>query len=647
MEEPRERAPSSGGAEVPLDAGALEAALVALARIFAIAPLYPAAHGLPQEVGQRFLTRLRAALPHTPALVLEVHRDGLRVAGRSIASAQPQVLRIQRDLLSLGIARVELAASATPSELHGFASAILDARRTAGAAHGFRQLELGALPESTRVVQREFGRRSLDATREDRAREAADRVLEGSAAERAAHGAPALRSAIERIFGSVIETLAGGETATAGDHSFARSLDAVLDLGVHALRHAIDEIGATADDPASLRELFAATEKALAISDDHASVEILRSVISRASREPHADEPAPEADATPYELSVDALRRGLADYGDAACEMSTVPTDDRREELSILVHLLLAGPAETVRSAIEARLARLLAVPLAPAERALLVTAAFDLAQTSDPPSIDAALPVLLRALRGAPDHGLLGSIWRELAQVATDRSLDAVWPHLVNDLLLGIPGDRSLRPALLAAVARAGDSGRTQRLRRLAQLEAVRSQRFAAEIFEPPPEALFPVFADLLARQGGRLAECLLHGLQRHPPSWRGAEALATFTAVTPACRTLLYTLLRERAITRASPALTQQAAAVLASALAELPRSEVGAAWVPRAIETLGIIGSPESRRLLREVRRGFRPWPWRRWPASCRRAAHGALDRALAAAKDGSHTEALPHA
>ena len=629
MEEPRESAPPSGGSEAPPgDAGAPEAILVALARIFAIAPLYPAAHGLSQEVGGRFLASLRAAPAHAAALVLEVHRDCLRIAGQSVACAQPQVRRIHRDLLSLGIARVEIEAAATPAELHRFATAILEARRCVGAAHGFRQLELGALPESTRVVQREFGRRSVDAVREDRAREATDRVLEGSAAEQAGDSAPALRSAIQRMFGGVIETLAGSDPATAGGQPFARSLDAVLDLGVHALRHAIDELGASAADPASLRGIFAATEKALAISDDRASVEILLSVIARASSELPREEPAPGADRTPYELSVDALRRGLAGYGDGPSEMVSVAPGDRREELSILVHLLVGSSADTVRGAIEERLAKLFAAPLSPAERALLVTAIRDLAERGDPAALDAAVPPLTRMLRRAADRGLLGSIWRELARTASDRGADSLWPHLVNDLLLGVAGDRSLRRELLGAAARDGDAGRARRFERLARLEAVTSQRFAPEIFDPPPEELFPVFADLLAREGGRVAESVLRGLQRHPPEWQGAEALATFSTVTPACRALLYALLRERAIARASPALTQQAAHVLAGALSGLARGDAGADWVPRAIATIGSIGGPEDRRILREIRRGFRPWPWRRWPASCRRAARLAL-------------------
>lgn len=630
MGEPGESAPPRPASRTPAappDGQRIETALLGLARIFAVVPLYPATHGLSQSVGRQFLAEMHAVVPERSALALEVHREGLRVAGRAIACTQPQVRRIHHDLLSLGIARVEICAEATPTELHRFATAILEARRSTGAARGLRQLELCELPESTRVMQREFGRRSVEPAGEGQAREATERVLEGSAAEREDDGAAGLRSALDHLFGNVIETLGAQRTAPADGQPFARSLEAVLDLGVHALRHAIDEIGSVSADPAALRALFTAAEKALAISDDAASVEILVAVLARASNDLPGEEAAPGADATEYGLSIEALRREIAGYGGQTPEMSHVAPGDRREELSILVHLLLASPPEAVQGAIDERLSRLFAEPLSPVERSLLVEAVRDLAEHADLVSLDSALPALSRALRSSPDRGLLGSVWRELATRTEGRVFDALWPHLVNDLLLGI-GDDAARRDLLASVGRTSDVGRAHELARLARLEAVRTQSFAADLFDPPPAALFPIFADLLAREGGRLAELVLRGLQRNPPRWRGAEALATFASVTPACRALLYALLREGALEDASPRLTQQAGRILANALSELPSRDVGAAWVPRAIETIGSLGNPGDRLLLREIRRGFRAWPWRRWPATCRHAASIAL-------------------
>lgn len=642
-DEPREKPEAARETQAPADSPAserLEGLLLGLSRIFAVVPLYPAAHGRSRAVGELFLAELRALLPSTPALGVEVHRTSLRVQGQTVALDQPQIRRIHHDLASLGVARVEIDADASADELHRFATAVLEARRRVGAARGFRQLELAELPESTRVMQREFGRRGADAGYEEHVREAVERVLEGTGPGRLDGNAQAaLRSALEKMFGGVVETLATGQTAPPDGQPFARSLEDVLDLGVHALRHALDELASSGTDPTQLRGLFDAAEKALAISDDRASVEILLSVLAQSSLELPGKKPPNDVDPTTYKLSIAELLDQLASYGGVAPTLTHVEPGDRREELSVLLHVLLGAPPEAVREGVSAGLEACLAEPLVVLERSLLVEILRGLSARRDARALDLVLPAVARGLRAARDPRLLGSFWQELCNAAPLPTLDSLWPHLVNDLLLGIPGgDAEVRRDLLDCAARTSDVGRTRQIVRLTCLEAVRSQKFAQDLFDPPPLELFPVFADLLARDCGKLGERVLQGLRQHPPQWPGAEALWSFSSSTPACRAFLFALLREGALQQASPALEELARRTLANALRALPRAEVAAEWIPRGILSLGAIGAPEDLSILREIRRGFRPWPWRRWPASCRQAAASAL-RTLRLERDAS--------
>ena len=69
-----------------------------------------------------------------------------------------------------------------------------------------------------------------------------------------------------------------------GAHApITRSLEDVLSVGVHAIRHALHDL--PADDTGDLRSLFACAEKAIALSDDRPSVELMLDVLRQSAQE--------------------------------------------------------------------------------------------------------------------------------------------------------------------------------------------------------------------------------------------------------------------------------------------------------------------------------------------------------------------------
>lgn len=609
---------------------------LALARFFVVAPLYPVDHTRSHGVAEQCLAELRATAAPGEAVRIEIARLGFQVQGAPVALEHPQVQRLHQDLSALGIARVEIGDAAMPADLHRFVNVLVEARRRVGSTQGLRQLELSDLPDPVRIVQREFGRRGGEASSAATVQAAVERVLdacEGVEPETQA----LLGRAVERLFGDVVETLCDGRLARAPGQPFGRSLDEVLELGVQALRDAMEELTSSGGDPADIQGLFGAAEKALAIAHDRDSVEVMLSVLRESASELRKSAEPARSDTSAYTLSLDELRREIEAYGSGGPPLGTPGPVDRREELTIIFHVLLSAPPDAVRIGAEERLAACLARPLDDAERGFLESAMRGLASRGSPAGLDAVLPPTLRVLRTG---GGAGSVLASLSASASPGQRDALWPHLVNELLVGgVDADAVARRALLERVRSSGDGAREGRLERLLALEAVRTQRFAPALFDPPPPELFPVFGALVARQVPELANALLAGLQRHLPPWPGAEALLTFDSVTPACRALLIAALHEGAVPRASVAVEQQARRTLASALRGLRRADVSVGWAPRAITALGALATAAERPLLREIGRGFRLWPWRRWPAPCREAANAALRAVSPASREAS--------
>lgn len=619
----------------PPRSSSAERAALALARFFVVAPLYPAGHERSRGVAEACLGELRAAAPG--ATRIDIGRLGLQIQAAPVPLEHPQVKRMHQDLASLGIARIELGEAATPADLHGFVNVLVDARRRFGAVQGLRQLELAGLPETVRVVQREFGRRTGDAASAATVNAAVERVLdghEGMAAETKA----LLRGAMEKLFGDVVESLCDGRIARAPGQPFGRSLDEVLELGANALRSALEELTAAGGDLAEIQGLFGAAEKALAVANDRSSVEVLLSVLQSSSAELRQSTVPASEDASAYELTIEALQGGIVAYGGEHPALGKPSPPDRCEELSILFHVLLASPSDGVRLAAEERLGACLEKPLEAQERAFLEGALRGLASRERPAGLDAVLPATLRGLR---KDGGAARLLESLSVSASPAQREALWPHLVDALLLGDSGGGAgAQQQLLARVAGSEDSLRGERIERLLGLEAVRTGCIAPELFLRPPPQLYSVFGALLARQVGGFAGALLAGFQRHLPPWPGSEALLTHREVTLACRALLIAVLHEGDVKRASPAVEQQARRTLAGALRALKRSELGAPWLPRAIASLGVIGTDDELPLLREIARGFRLWPWRRWPVACREAARSAQASLRPGRREGSH-------
>jgi hypothetical protein len=605
-------------------------------RLLNIGAFYPAGHARSEEAARVFLAEMHAHLANAPALTIDAGRGALAVQGRTTPLESKGAKRLHAMLTSLGIARIEIDAVTSPIYLHAFSTLLLWSKHQADTAVGFREISFDGLPPTVRVVQREFGRRFGGGgvtLRTDQVQTAVagvmqaieDRKLDDATRE-------SYRDLIDRLFTHAAERLEMGGPLLGGAHaSITRSLDDVLAVGVHAIRHALHDL--PADDTGDLRGLFACAEKAIALSDDRPSVELMLDVLRQSVREAGLDETTdaenPAEDDALYEIPLAELTSRLTVAAGPPVTAAALTPGDRSEYLSIVLQNLLNDPPVAVFAAATFALRQALAVPPTAAERAVMTAGARQLFERGTDSVVDRLATHLLVPLRLVSPEAP-ARLLRDACADAAPPAIRAAWPHVVNELLLSPDGPDSATIDALRRLATALPEEEMQRsLARLEALDALRDGSFARRPCVPLTVETAPLCAVLLeSSRGDLLGNALLARIQAAPPPWPGVRALPLLGAYHPRHRSFLVRLLREGVRRESTPELLAAAGRLIVEGLPTLPPARRHEPWVPGAIRELGALPAEGARAVLRTILRERRLLILRAWPAACRAAAAAAI-------------------
>ncbi len=623
------------GAAAPV-AGACAGFLAALERLFAVGVLYPAEHTSCVEVTTALQSEIGRLLDGALALTIDAGRDVLVVQGRLAPLTDRRAARLHAILRTIGAFRVEIDAAAAPADLHALARRLLRAKHEADTALAFRQLDFDSLPPTVRLQAREFGRRLGGAEgfalRSDQIRDAAERALEDLQDRGLDSGTrETMRALTEQFLQGIAERLEmNAPMADGARPSFMRSLDEVLDVGIRAVRHALSRALPAGGEIGELRRLFQSAEMALALSPDARSVELMVDILNESAggRDGDGDTSADGSKSGDEGCALSlAELRGRLDSEEAREPLPPWEPLDKPEQISVLCQLLLRSPGAEALAGAGRRLESCLADPPGPHERRTLAAALSAVLEAAETRVVDGVLPRVLKALRSGGALGdLLSATCRDLAPAG----LKAAWPHVVNELLIGLDGpDAAAAPALRQVAASLTEEEMRKALPRLEALEAMRERVCARQLFEAADVGLWPLFALLLgtplADLIGPSALELARGL---PSAWPGAPALPLLREYSPRHRPFLARLLREAGAGASSPELLEAAGRILVDGLRSLPPDRRGDAWLPGAIRALAILPAPGASELLTEIIRRRRLLFLRVWPAPCREAAALAL-------------------
>ncbi|MBN2170226.1 MAG: hypothetical protein JW819_02765 [Candidatus Krumholzibacteriota bacterium] len=601
-------------------------------RLFAIGPLYPPGNTRFTAVAGSLRTRMVGLLDGAPTLVVDVGRDFVVVQNLALPRESLDSRQLVEVLEALGVSRLEVDAGVDADDLHVFVLRIIALRRELILAKDFRHCEFEGLPAGFRLRQREFGLRQgedgVALTGPGAAEAALERLLAGKdERELSEEERRACREQAGRILARLAERWEVGSGPDGRD--FGRSLEEVLSLGIQAIE---EGLGALAEaGPEGLAGFVADAERAVGLAADEESVRVLLDILREVSSEKGVDhrggaEPV-AAEGSDHFLDLDVLRQELDALGGAGDALDTLAPPDRAEYLSVLLRFLLEsgeGKAAPPRD-LAAQLAECLAGEASPREAQVLVMALGELLARGDTSQADRILPLILGPLRA--DGTVLARLLLALGEDAGPDAQEALWPHLVDVVLLGATGgDAGLQRRLHRLAASLEPARALRALRRLEHRDALLEGRLATQLLRPPPQTLYPVFALLLrSSRAPIVAGQLQEGLRARPPSWITKGLLDLPASGASRQRDLLTAVLRGR---EDPEGLHRAEGATLREALGALPRERRDEPWVGAMLARLAAHPGKATEALLERVRRERRRLLWAAWPAPCRRAAAGAL-------------------
>lgn len=618
------------------------AAVRGLGRALALSALYPPGHPRITELLEHVAESCRAC-DRSAGLVLEVAQNALTARSRPLPMADREVARVHGALHGLAIAALHVEPAVTADDLQLFASVVLAERAQLARSRGFSQVDVhDRMPATIRVAHRSFGSQHGDrdtASLIDRARDAVLMQLETLAAEGDLEDVAQL---VTVLVSHIVERIEYDSAKLVDPAVRGRSLDSVLELCAHAMKHALEQVLGQGGSLGDLDKLVASIEKAVALSQDKQSVEVMMDVLRLASDQiDELQRLAQERDEQGCELSLEQLRTELGLLYDDCEPLAEPRGPDAEEQLTLLMFMvgleperLLARIGAALRSCDRSRWAR--------REARILAHGLADFASREPAAVVDRFLPLAMEAARACRGDLLRNFLLPVCRRAETAEAQALLWPHVVNELLRAARtragSDRAHAAALeelwaVLAAGRALAGAEHRGLERLLRLDAVREGSIPKGLFEDGHPELRNVIAVLLdAPIGGAIGRQLFEELRAGPPRWPAFEAVHALPRYDSQAQMLVQHALWAGADAAHSQQLVAQSARILMATLPHLARERRREPWVPAALMALGELGVAGADRVLAAVlRRRFGLFP--QWPANCRQAARLALGQLLA--------------
>ncbi|MCB1183998.1 hypothetical protein KDM41_11245 [bacterium] len=596
---------------------------------------------------------------HGP-VAIEITAQGLQIDRRNVDPHHRNVRLLHDLLVPLNIARLEIDGALTPEDLRQAVAALQEHRMALGQASTFREIVIENLPASVRAVSRSVldhgdagghgrdgasgaadGPRSLDDLLQPWSDEPADAgdTPEESVAARLA------RQFMEMV-GEILANLqrADQERATGAGPDAAGT--AVSRQELEQLRRALQRLVEIDPDPDDLLQLITQARRALDLSRDRRAADLVFRILKRDmlhSRKQEAGAAKRTVQAADYRLDVGGLLAEVTALESRVEPVAPPGLDARRDRLGIALLLLGDGPNEALRHALLDTVERSVAEDdfdeggaghLAAAVAARVAGQANPTPRAATGEHVGTAdgeelLVIAVGTLRRTRSD-LLAPFWVRLLELTGADELPLLWPHLVNDILLGWgKGSRQVAAHLGQAAGRLSLQDALGQGRRLAQMPALQRKTASRDLFATPLPVLYPVHAALMTtRLRGWLGQELHDALVREPVSPLAASVLAALGDHRPEYATFYLDLIRHRDADVLPADFAVAAAAILSDGIGCLPRDRRDDAWVTAGLAELAALGAEHARPLLERVLREKHFFFFPAWPGSARTVARRAL-------------------
>jgi hypothetical protein len=619
----------------------------ALDRLLTIGSYYTPDHARYQEVAREAHAAIRGNLMGTASLEIECTTEGFYVHDIFIEGNQRATHRIFELMDTLNIALLEIQAAASATDLHEAMTTLKQHQVTFAGAQDYEEIEIVGLPDTVVTTSQSLHVRTKDRT----AGPGGTRPRAGSGDHYIIPDANLVATPdgqkLEREFLGIITSI-----MRSGDPTQLKNLESdearneilgrwVSDSAVHTIKEIMGALKKTNSDPMILEHLIGHAQSALELTGDPELVEL---IFERLRKETgiKSDKPKPllsnrpkpknpKKRAVKYTMTPDQMNGIIDELNEEAVMPEDLLGPSTADCIGICTQVLCSAPTEQMAQGIASTLFRILSAETLPEEDLRVSKSAMmTVLKTGSRDAVDTAMPMFFSPLRRFhPRH--LGpvwlGVWKSLVEIDHKR---LAWPHLVNELLLGVEWeDPSQKLALFESLSKVRVGDGEEMLERLEELQALGEKKMAPDLFHAPAPLLYPVHIVLLGSTMSREHGLKLHERIAHQRANRLANLLIDIMGEYKQSNKLIYQAILEQGVSeKIIPKLQDLGSRLLKATVMNLDPELRHEVWVSEAVYWLGKLdikrAEPALTRILKEKKYFF--WPV--WPAECRQAAREVL-------------------
>lgn len=615
--------------------------LEAFHRIVKIGTYYPEGHVALDRAAHLFQHSLQSVAEARKSAVVDIRGRSFTLEDQEIPATTPALTELATLFDDLGIGRVEIDRAVPLKDVLQLVRTLLLQRAQLQGAKEFTKVRIADLPQSIRIVSREFlvdeaaivvERGSDDGQNLDTVFQALEK--QGLNRRQIAQCRKLLDLLAQRFTAQPIRTkgLPAVGWSDVGK-ILARVASGALQTGEGGGR------AVSHNDLEALSTIFNGLQEEVDDQESRDTINLLVSVFNRGHlvKKPNATaEGAARKGLRPGDMGTDMtiadIHAFVREHGMAGGTAVTVAQLDRCDELAIVVQLLRLCSDDEAVGDVRRSLRDLLATSLPPRMVDVLIKGVLDLAEPPGVPHLQQTIADIVEQLRSSETFSslpFLVMLCRRLPIVAIAR----LWATIINEMLLvGRSAEqRQLFAELARLVAAVPVATVREELLRLEEMAAVKGRRIATDIFDSEVKEAYPVYATLLRTSTKTaIAARLLQGLGATSPDWFIAALAPLLDPSRQEHLQLLHAYLQAAPREQFPTPLRILAGQVVVERLPQVDEAARTEPWLVATIEATRELQVEGTRELLERIVSEKKMVVVPRWPAACRQAAAQTLPR-----------------
>lgn len=607
-------------------------------RLLTVSSYYSHDHHQYHQAVAKACAQIRKAIGHRSHLAVEITATGVMVLDQELDPNQLHVRKLFDLLVPLNLARLEFQAILVPGDLRRALAALKDARIQLETGDGFREVVVHGLPETVSIATRHVVNEPAGSLLDDVLLEVENEGPSIDAVDPQSEG-----ESLARVFMELAENLLANledSLHLALGTGEGRHKTAVTREELRAIREGLKRMVQMRPDPQELLHLIDHAKTAVELSGNAESVDLAFKILR--DKMGGDDRPAPRTRRLTlredFSFSTGALLAAVNELSATGETWEEPELSSSREQLSIAVSLLGGNDDGADKTRAWELLECGLTTDLYGKEHLMrLLPLVFHLArlnQRDDEDSPDQGLTMFFQTVRKSRAR-MVPDLWCQILEYGKDDAHHALWPHLINDLVLGFGADAGhIATTLWDRVGQLGMGCARKSLPCLKKLPAFSSTAGEPDLgplWSLPLAQTRPAHAVLMnSRFANRHGILLLRAMKRQPFNDLTRIMAMALDEYRPHHRKFIFALVCEGDLEKPSPRLGQMAGELLADRLLHLPRENRKESWVIEAIAMLPALLGGKASPVLDRIRRERRYLVMRAWPANCRRTAAAYLER-----------------